>query len=389
MLTGFRSAPVAFVVEGPDLFTLKALSDAFEGRIRDSAGFGMVQSNLYLNKPQLEVSIDRDRANDLEVSVRDIATTLQIMLGGLDLSTFKLGGETYNVMAQLERRERDDPRDVLTLYVRGKDRQLVSLASVVDTRETMAPREIPHYDRRRSAEITAELKKGLTQGAGIDAVRAMAAEILPEGYRLRFTGEAEKFLESGRALQFAYFLAIVVVFLVLAAQFESFVHPLTILVAVAFSFTGAVVALKLVGGLNDAGLVRASGTLNLFSKIGLVMLVGLVTKNSILIVEFANQLRRRGHELHDAAFEAACTRFRPVLMTALATMVGILPIALGRGAGGDARAPLGIAVVGGMFFSTLLTFFIVPATYIVVARTRERLGRPARAAAAPAAVAGS
>ncbi len=390
MLTGFLSSPVSFVVQGADLFTLSALGEQFTQRIEEIGGFGRVQSDLYLNKPQLEVSIDRERASDLEVSVREIATTLQIMLGGLDLSTFKLGGETYNVMTQLERRERNDPRDVLTLYVRGKNRQLVSLASVVDTRETMSPRAIPHYDRQRSVEVAADLTKQLTQGQGIEAVRALAPEILPEGYRLRFTGEAEKFLESGAAIQFAYGLALLVVFLVLAAQFESFVHPLTILVAVAFSFTGALVALKFVHELNEAGLVDASGTLNLFSKIGLVMLVGLVTKNSILIVEFANQLRGRGRSLEEAVFEAACTRFRPILMTALATMVGILPIALGRGAGGDARAPLGIAVVGGMLFSTLLTFFIVPATYLVVARTRARLGRRSRAAGpAPAAVAGS
>jgi multidrug efflux pump len=390
MLTGSLASPVSFVIEGPDLFTLNALSEEFDRRIQELPGFDRVQSNLYLNKPQLEVSIDRERANDLEVSVREIATTLQIMLGGLDLSTFKLGGETYNVMTQLERRERDDPRDILTLYVRGKDRQLVSLASVVETRETMSPREIPHYDRQRSVEVTADLTKRLTQGAAIEAVRELAPEILPEGYRMRFTGEAEKFLESGAAIQFAYGLAILVVFLVLAAQFESFVDPITILVAVAFSFTGALVALKFVHELNERGLVDASGTLNLFSKIGLVMLVGLVTKNSILIVEFANQLRDRGRALEEAIFEASCTRFRPILMTALATMVGILPIALGRGAGGDARAPLGIAVVGGMLFSTLLTFFIVPATYLAVARLRERAERPARApGATPAAVAGS
>jgi len=379
MLTGFLASPVSFVVEGPDLFTLNAIADAFERRIKDYGGFFRIQSNLYLNKPQLEVSIDRERANDLEVSVREIATTLQIMLGGLDLSTFKLGGETYNVMTQLERRERDDPRDVLELYVRGKQRQLVALASVVKTRETMAPREIPHYDRQRSVEVTADLTKRLTQGAGIQAVLEMAPEVLPEGYRLRFTGEAEKFLESGSALAFAYGLALLVVFLVLAAQFESFVHPLTILVAVAFSFTGALVALKLVHELNDAGWVDVSGTLNLFSKIGLVMLVGLVTKNSILIVEFANQLRARGLELEQAVFEAACTRFRPILMTALATMVGILPIALGLGAGGESRAPLGVAVVGGMLFSTLFTFFVVPTVYLGVERARGSRRRIAEA----------
>jgi multidrug efflux pump subunit AcrB len=206
--------------------------------------------------------------------------------------------------------------------------------------------------------------------------------VLPEGVNIHFVGEAEKFLASSNALVFAYGLAIVVVFLVLAAQFESFVHPFTILVAVALSFTGAVVALLV-----------TNTTLNLFSKIGLVMLVGLVTKNSILIVEFANQLRERGLPLVEAVLQASKTRFRPILMTALATMVGILPIALGRGAGGDSRAPLGIAVLGGMLFSTVLTFLIVPATYVLIARARERVGgrvrEPQRQPTPPAVIAGT
>ena len=388
MLTGFMSSPVSFVIEGSELFDLKALSEEFERRIEEHGGFQNVQTNLYLNKPQLEVSIDRNRASDLGLSVRDVATALQILLGGLDLSTFKLEGETYNVMVQLREHERDDPRDLLELYVRGSNDELIPLVSVINTKETISPREIPHYDRRRSVQISANLD-GMSQGEGLEAAREIAAEVLPEGYQMRFTGEAEKFLESGDSLIFAYGLAILVVFLVLSAQFESFVHPITILVAVAFSFTGALLALFCVNALHERDLVQVSGTLNLFSKIGLVMLVGLVTKNSILIVEFANQLRGRGHDAVEAVYEAARTRFRPILMTALATMVGILPIALGRGAGGDARAPLGIAVVGGMFFSTLLTFFIVPATYVVIARLSERVSRNAEPAPAPAAAAGS
>jgi multidrug efflux pump subunit AcrB len=258
---------------------------------------------------------------------------------------------------------------------------LIPLSSVVRTRETIAPREIPHYNRQRSVTVTANLTESLSQGDAIEVAAAIARDVLPdEGHRIRFTGEAEKFLESGNALAFAYGLAILMVFLVLAAQFESFVDPLTILVAVAFSFTGALVALYV-----------TDTTLNLFSKIGLVMLVGLVTKNSILIVEFANQLRDRGLGVIEAVEQAARIRFRPILMTALATMVGILPIALGRGAGGDARAPMGIAVVGGMFFSTLLTFFLVPAIYVVVAQARERVrrgDRPVQREAASAAPAG-
>ena len=392
-LGGFLSSPVAFVVEGEDLDELARHADEIERRLDEIEGFKHIQSNLYLNKPQLEVDIDRDRASDLGVSVRDIASTLQILLGGRDLSTFKLRGETYNVMVRLDQRDRDDPRDLLNITVRADDQELISLSSVIQMRESIAPREIPHFNRQRSVTISSNLEDELSQGRAIEIAEEVAGAVLPDtGYRIRWTGEAEKFLESGNALAFAYGLAILAVFLVLSAQFESFVHPLTILVAVAFSFTGALIGLKVIDLANDAGWTDISGTLNLFSKIGLVMLVGLVTKNSILIVEFANQLRERGLALEEAVEQAARTRFRPILMTALATMMGILPIALGRGAGGDARAPLGIAVLGGVAFSTLLTFFIVPATYLVVARSRHWLGRRQRSgreAPSPAAAGGA
>jgi multidrug efflux pump len=244
---------------------------------------------------------------------------------------------------------------------------MIPLASVVTLHDTVSPRSIPHFDRLRAATVTGHLAPGAPLGSTLDDVQQIARDVLPAGggYRVTFSGESEDYFDSGNALAFAYALAVVVVYLVLAAQFESFLHPLTILSAVALSFTGALVALRATGD-----------TLNLFSEIGLVMLVGLVTKNSILIVEFANQLRERGEPLLQATFDAAKARFRPILMTALSTIVGILPIALGGGAGGESRAPLGVAVVGGMLFSTLLTFFIVPATYILFERLRERVLGP-------------
>jgi multidrug efflux pump len=382
-LGGFLATPVELTLQGPDLAELKRHSQAIADRLSAEPGFVNVQTDLFLDKPQLDVAIDRDRASDLGVSVREIATTLQILLGGLDVSTFKLEGETYNVMAQLPRAERARPVDVFGLYVRGRAGQLVSLRSVVAARETVAPRSLNHFDRQRSVTVKADLDEGLTQGEALERAGAVAEAVLAgaSGYRYVFSGEAEKFYESGSALLFAYGLAVLVVYLVLAGQFESFVHPLTILVGVALSFTGALLALSAVGH-----------TLNLYSKIGLVMLVGLVAKNSILIVEFANQLRERGLPLLEATFEASRTRFRPILMTALATVMGILPIALGSGAGGEARAPLGVAVVGGMLFSTALTFFVVPATYFAVERLRaglgERRGRGAAAAAAAPAAGG-
>ncbi|MEE2677587.1 MAG: efflux RND transporter permease subunit [Myxococcota bacterium] len=390
-LGSFLESPVAMAIQGEDLVALAEYGEEIERRMLEVPGIDFSTSNLFLNKPQMDIVIDRERAGDLGVSVRDVAATLQILLGGLDLSTFKLGGETYDVIVQVEESDRDDPRDMLEFTVRGNDGALISLSPVIRQRETIAPREIPHYNRRRAVTVSSNLEDGFTQGEAIRAAERIAKEVLPaEGYQTRWTGEAQKFLESGNALLMAYALAVLVVYLVLAAQFESFVDPLVILMAVAYSFTGALVALGITRLLEDRGLIEISGTLNLFSKIGMVMLVGLVTKNSILIVEFANQLRGRGLGLIEAVEQAARNRFRPILMTSLATIVGVLPIALGLGAGGASRAPMGIAVAGGMVFSTLLTFFFVPATYVVVARVRARSGgRPRVGATEPAPAGGS
>jgi multidrug efflux pump len=374
LTVGFADAPVSIVLQGPDVAALSAYADEIANRARAIPGLVNVRNDLVLNKPQIEVHIDRERASDLGISAREIASTLQVLFGGLDLTSFKLRGETYDVIAQLDRPGRASRRDLIGAYVRGGSGALIPLASVVTLSEAVTPRSIPHFDRLRAATVSGHLALGTPLGSTLEAVARIAREVLPigSGYRFTFSGESEDYFESGNALAFAYVLAVVVIYLVLAAQFESFLHPLTILSAVALSFTGALVALRATGD-----------TLNLFSEIGLVMLVGLVTKNSILIVEFANQLRQRGEPLLQATFDAARTRFRPILMTALSTIIGIFPIALGGGAGGESRAPLGVAVVGGMLFSTLLTFFIVPATYILLEGLRERLlGRRAEDIAA-------
>jgi multidrug efflux pump len=375
--TSFDATPVSLVIQGPDVSELSKYSTEIVRRARELPGFVNVRSDLVLNKPQIVVDIDRNRAADLGVSVRAIASTLQIMLGGLDLSTFKLEGETYKVMVQLEEAFRRRPGELLELYVRGKHDELIPLQSVVRVRESTAPRGLPHFDRLRSATLSATLLPGVALGASLDRIKALATEVIGDrpGYRLTFSGESEDFYESGNALAFAYLLAVVIIYLVLAAQFESVWHPTVLMIAVALSFTGALATLRLTGN-----------TLNLFSQIGLVMLIGLVTKNSILIVEFANQLREQGRDLPTAIFEAAVTRFRPILMTAIATVVGILPIAIGAGAGGELRAPLGVAVAGGMVFSTVLTIFVVPAAYLVLeqALTRARRGRARARAVEPA-----
>jgi multidrug efflux pump len=374
---GFGAAPVSLVVQGPDIAALARYADEIARRAEQEVpGLFNVRSDLLLNKPQLDVEIDRNRASDLGVGVREVATTLQLLLGEDDVSTFKVDGQTYDVIVQLERTERSRPGDIPLLYVHGRDGGLIPLSSVVSIRETTAARGVPHFDRMRSATVTANLGSEISQGDALERVRAIALDVLPDtgGFGVTFSGESEQFYESGQAIVFAYLLAVLIIYLVLAAQFESFVHPLTILIAVAFSFTGALVTLFAVGQ-----------TLNLFSQIGMVMLVGVVTKNSILIVEFANQLRARGQSIVEAAYEASRVRFRPILMTALSTMVGMIPVALGGdreigrllgvGAGGDLRAPLGIAVMGGVFFSTLFTFLVVPAAWVGVEGLRERLAR--------------
>jgi multidrug efflux pump subunit AcrB len=359
----FSAAPITLVVQGPDVQVLAGLADEIVRRGRDVPGVVNLQTDLLIRKPQLDVRIDRDRASDLGVSVREIATTLQILLGGVDLSTFKLEGETYDVIARLARPARSSPRDLDGIYVRGRDGQLVSLDAVVDARETVTARGLPHYDRLRAATVTASLAEGVPLGPALEAMNALAHDVLPAGagYLVTYGGESEDYLVSGNALLGAYLLAVVIVFLVLAAQFDSVLHPVTIMVAVALSFTGGLVTL-----------LAAGMTLNLYSQIGLVMLVGLVTKNSILIVEFANQLRAEGRTLLEATLEASQARFRPILMTAASTVVGLLPIVLGTGTGGEARAPLGVAVAGGMFFSTILTFFVVPCVYVALGRLAER-----------------
>ncbi len=351
----FLAQPVEFVIEGASLPELARANDQILAEARAIPGFVNVDSNLKLNKPELEVEIDRNRASDLGISVRDIATTLQILLGGEHLSDFKRGAKQYEVKVQLRGVDRANPQDLERLYVRGAKGDMVQLSSVVKVRETVAPRSLNHYQRVRAATITGSIAPGFALGEILDQLQAIANKHLPQGFTTALGGQSREFRESGTALYFTFFLAILVIYLTLAAQFESFVHPLTILFTVPLAVTGALVALLL-----------TRHSLNLFSEIGIVMLAGLVTKNAILIVEFANQLRERGSSLVDAAVEASTLRFRPILMTTFSTIFGTLPIALGLGAGGESRAPMGIAVIGGMFFSTLLTLVAVPVVYVLL-----------------------
>ena len=363
-------SPVNFVVRNPDFDSLAVGMDRLVGRARQIPGLINVDTNLRVNKPELTVSYDRDRAEDLGVPIADVASTLQTMLGGREVSTFTRENKLYDVIVQTSPEERATPSDMRGLYVRGRDGSLVGLDALVRVEETLSPRQLNHFSRVRSFTLTGNLAPGFTLGEAIDSLYAAAAEVLPRGSSTALAGDSRELEESGSALVFAFILALVVVYMVLASQFESLIHPFTILLSVPLAVTGALVTLFVAGS-----------TLNLFSQIGMVLLIGLSTKNSILLVEYANQLKERGLATIEAVLEAGRIRLRPILMTSVATITAILPIALGLGAGSASRRPLGYAILGGMIVSTTLTLYLVPVVYVVLdgalARLRRRAGSPA------------
>ncbi len=350
---GFGS-PVQFVIQNPDFDQLVRGNDTLLARARQVKGLVNVDSDLRVNKPELTVNFDRDRAEDLGVPVSDVATTLQVLLGGNRTSTFTRNNKQYDVIVQLDPRARATPSDMTGLYVRGRGNELVKLEALASVKEGVGPRELNHFNRVRASTLTADLAPGFTLGEALDSLSRIADEVLPKGSSTALAGEARELDESGSSLYFAFLLALVVVFMVLASQFESLLHPFTVLLAVPLAVTGALFTLKLAGA-----------TLNLYSQIGMILLIGLVTKNSILLVEYINQLRERGLGTVEAALESGRIRFRPILMTSVATIMGAVPIAFGLGAGSISRRPLGYAIIGGVFFSTLLTLFVVPAVYVI------------------------
>lgn len=339
--------------------------------------FGLinVDTDLKLNKPQVEVSINREKASALGVSVRDVARTMQIMFGGLDLSTFQFRGKRYDVMVQGDPLSRISPNQLDSLYVNGAQNQLIPLTSVIERVETVAPKELNHYNRFRAATISGALLPipGISMGTVLEKLQKVAQEELQPGMRIAWKGEAREFFDANTATFFAFGLAITIVFLVLAAQFESFSDPLIVILTVPLAVAGALFTLfvlsygpmliKMIPLF--AGWQTVNYSLNVYSQIGLVLLVGLVTKNGILIVEFANQIREAHPEkpVRDVVIEAAKVRFRPILMTSIATIFGAVPIAVGLGAGIDGRKPMGAVIIGGMFFATFLTLYVIPLVY--------------------------
>lgn len=374
---GGSGQPVQFVVRVPDFAQLAQVMDTLTKRARQIKGLRNVDTDLRVNKPELTVSFERDRAEDLGVAVGDVAGTMQTMLGGRRVSTFTQNNKLYDVIVQLDPAERATPNDVAGLYVKGRDGQLVQLSAVTSVKEGVGAQRLNHFDRVRSFTLTAGLNPGFALGEAIDSLNRVAAEILPQNASTRLAGESRELAESGTALYFAFGLALAVVFMVLASQFESMIHPLTVLVAVPLAITGALVTLWAVGS-----------TINLYSQIGMILLIGLVTKNSILLVEYANQLRERGQAAREAILEAGRIRLRPILMTSVATIMGALPIALGLGAGAASRRPLGQAIAGGVFFSTILTLYLVPSVWLFFEGLRKHAPHPEPAAAAVPVLAG-
>ncbi|HKW41985.1 MAG TPA: efflux RND transporter permease subunit [Gemmatimonadales bacterium] len=368
------SQPIQYVVQNPDFAKLTETMGPFVGRAQQVKGLVNVQTDLYVNKPELRVTFDRDRAEDLGVPVRDVAAALQTFLGGRRVSTFTRNDKLYYVMVQLDPRDRATPSDMRGIYLRGKGGELVQLDALANVQEGVGPRQINHFNRVPAFTLSASLLPGLAQGEALDSLDAISRQALPAGSTTALAGESREFRESGGALYFAFGVALLVVFMVLASQFESLVHPWTVLLAVPLAITGALATLKLAAILNKPG-----ATMNLYSEIGMILLIGLVSKNSILLVEYTNQLKARGLDTVSAVLEAGRIRLRPILMTSVATIMGAVPIAWGVGAGSASRKPLGYAIVGGIFFSTVLTLFVVPVAYTVLDRLTARETRQIRA----------
>lgn len=356
--------PVQFVIQAPNLEQLKNVLPEFQEKAQASPVFDFVDLDLKFNKPELNVTINRDKARDLGVSVRNVAQTLQLTLSGQRFGYFVKDGKQYYIIGQVERENRNDPLDLRSIYVKNDEGQIVQMDNLVTLEEKSTPPQLFRYNRFASATFSASLAPGYTLGAGLDEMDRIAAEVLDGSFSTALAGSSLEYQESANNLYFAFGFALILIYLVLAAQFESFRDPLIIMFTVPLALAGTLLSLWFFGE-----------TLNIFSQIGIIMLIGLVTKNGILIVEFANQRKAHDMDIKEAIIGAAKARFRPILMTSLSTILGILPIALALGAGSESRVSMGIAVIGGMLFATILTLFVIPAVYTYITSKHKRLAR--------------
>lgn len=358
----FGGLPVQYVIQAPTLEKLKGVIPEFIKRAEANPAFSVVDINLKFTKPELTITIDRDKARTLGVSVKDVAETLQLLFAGQRYGYFIRDGKQYQVIGEAARNYRDDPMDISMANVRAENGQLVKLTEVVNMAETSSPPQLYRYNRYVSATLNAGLNEGYTIGDGIAEMDKIAADLLDETYSTSLAGTSKELKESSTGLLFAFVLALILVFLTLAAQFESYVDPFIIMLTVPLALLGALLTLYFFGQ-----------TLNIFSQIGIIVLVGIVTKNGILIVEFANQKMKTTKTKTEAILEASTSRLRPILMTSMATVLGTLPIALALGGASTSRVPMGLVIIGGLLFSLGLTLYVIPAMYLLISRKKPQM----------------
>jgi multidrug efflux pump len=353
--------PVQYVLQATTIERLEEVLPKFMERVYESDVFRMADVNLKFSKPEARININRDKANMLGVSTRDIAQTLQYGLSGQRMGYFYMNGKQYEILAEINRQQRNKPADLKSIYLRNSAGEMIQMDNLVQVEENVAPPQLYHYNRFLSATVSAGLAKGKTIGDGLKEMDRIAAEVLPDDFRTALTGDSKEFRESSSSLMFAFLLAILLIYLILAAQFESFKDPLVIMLTVPLAIAGALVFMASTGQ-----------TMNIYTQIGIIMLIGLVAKNGILIVEFANQKQESGMGKMEAIEQASLQRMRPILMTSASTILGLLPLTMATGEGANGRIAMGVTVVGGMLVSTILTLYVVPAIYSYVSTDRSK-----------------
>ena len=370
--------PLTLVLGGTDYEEIAGWTNKVIERARENPNIMGLRSDYFERKPKIQVEVDRNRAADLGVSLSTVGRTLESMLGSRVVTTFESGGEEYNVLLQAKPEDRATPSDLQNIYVRSESGGLIPLANLVQLTETAGPLELKRFDRLRSISMTGSLAPGYSLGEALDYMEKIISEEVPDGARINYDGESREFRQSGSSIYFTFALALLLSFLVMAAQFESFRHPFIIMLTVPMALFGGLLGLHLFGS-----------SINVYSQIGAIMLIGLAAKNGILIVEFANQLRDRGIAFNEAILEAASVRLRPVIMTSLCTAGGAIPLMLAAGAGAESRRTIGAVVFFGVTVSVFLTLFLIPAVYALMARQTEspehvsRMVKKLRASGAP------
>lgn len=353
--------PVEYVIQAKNLDDLKRILPTFMKEVAQSPVFAAYDLNLKFTKPELTININRDKAALLGISVQDISYTLQLSMSDQRIGYYILDGKQYQIISEFDKQYRNKPLDLTNIYVRNKNNELIGLDNLVTMKESSTPPQLYRYDRFVSATVSAAPTKGKTLGQGIDEMDRISEKVLNDDFKTTLSGSSKDFVESSSSLLFAFILALVFIYLVLAAQFESFRDPLIIMFTVPLALIGALLSLWYFGQ-----------TMNIFSQIGIIMLIGLVSKNGILIVEFANQRKADGLQMREAISDAAASRFRPILMTSFSTILGTVPMAIATGAGAESRIAMGIAVVGGMIFATLLTLYVIPAIYTYLSASKVK-----------------